>query len=1135
MFTPESRTKALYNHVVDSNFSFVIARNDEDAPVTFARHERIGTLEDATFTTAYQVSPDAANLARLAAEPAPFERPNISVPSAPLHLETKLPNGITVYGDHITVAALKQVVEAYAIWGENEGFVNIPEDQWMEIPLVEGWESKVPKSRVYHLGPKDREVVDETFDELHHKGRMEWATGHTPTCFPVFVVWKDVIKPDGKVIRKGRAVVDLRNLKKIVEHDCYPVPTQEDIIKLTNGCHYISVIDATKFYYQWRVKPAHRNRIAVISHRGQEIFNVCIMGNCNAVAYVQRQMDLHLKELAMFCRAYINDIVIASRTLDDHIQHLHMLFQKLTDLNISISPDKSYIGFPNVQLLGQRVDALGMSTVEEKLKAITSLSFPRSLKELETYLGMTGALRHYIAHFAQKSAPLQDRKARLLKGSPVKGAPRQRFAARTAYLDPTSDELDSFMQLQAEFARPKWLAHHDRERRLYMELDSSKERGHGAVVYHVKKEYDHAELKKPPPRAMMEPIMFFSRTLTPAERHYWPTELEVSSLIWVLRKIRHLVEAAPCDLLPVIYTDHSATISIAKQSSLTSSSTDRLNLRLVRASQYIQQFNLLIYHKPGKENVVADALSRLPAADMTPSSEPDLDVLYVTVEDESYALILSVVELSDGFKNRLKDAYLEDHRAKAILDMLRAPTDDPIKTVLPYKEEDGLLYSLRNADDWWLYIPYSVAQEIFRMVHDDQGHQGFDRAYAKMRGYAIYKGVSRLREYIKHCPECLINAPRTHKPYGSLQPILSPPIPYHTLTIDFILGLPVSKGGNDAILSQTDKFTKQIGLIAGKATWSAEDWAIALVDFWQRADWGVPVVIICDRDRKFLSALWTSIFQGLGVQMLYATAYHQQTDGQSERTNLTVGIMVRHWAATHPDKDWEQALPSFQATLNGSVNISTGVEPHVLMYGMKLRTPWNMLRSAFKQDFASRDDAKESLNWAMIRMKRIYDSHHKDVHFAVGNEVYLCLGDGYDIPANAIAAKKVRDKRAGPFKVLERVGKLAYRLDIPATWRIHPVISVAHLEPAPKGPDPYGRTATEPGAVLDERFPEDTDRYEVEVILDKRTRCYGRSKTPTTHYLVRWKGYTAAGDQWLHERNLVGAEELIKEFEASRA
>lgn len=166
---------------------------------------------------------------------------------------------------------------------------------------------------------------------------------------------------------------------------------------------------------------------------------------------------------------------------------------------------------------------------------------------------------------------------------------------------PSPTELDAFHHLQNLFAQPKNLVHFDHTRQLFADIDASKEFGFGVMIYHSKSD------KLPPPSTSVEPILFLSRMLTPAEARYWPTELEVACLVWSVKKIRHMIEAS--DHPTVVYTDHAASLAIARQASLTTSSTDKLNLRLVQASQYLQQFRLDVRHKAGKSHLVPDALS----------------------------------------------------------------------------------------------------------------------------------------------------------------------------------------------------------------------------------------------------------------------------------------------------------------------------------------------------------------------------------------------------------------------------------------------------------------------------------------------------------------------------------------------
>jgi hypothetical protein len=168
-----------------------------------------------------------------------------------------------------------------------------------------------------------------------------------------------------------------------------------------------------------------------------------------------------------------------------------------------------------------------------------------------------------------------------------------------------------------------------------------------------------------------------------------------------------------------------------------------------------------------------------------------------------------------------------------------------------------------------------------------------------------------------------------------------------------------------------------------------------------------------------------------------------------------------------------------------------------------------------------------------MRMKEYYDRRHQPKHFAVGDKVLLRIGRGYNIPVNDAVSRKLGQQYAGLFTVVERIGRLAYRLDLPPTWKVHPVISVQHLEPAPF-PDPFEREPPQPSPTHDPRFPQDTDRHDVARVLDVRVRRLGRYRTPVKEYLIEWLGEAREEAQWVKERDAIGAEEKIAEFEERR-
>lgn len=216
--------------------------------------------------------------------------------------------------------------------------------------------------------------------------------------------------------------------------------------------------------------------------------------------------------------------------------------------------------------------------------------------------------------------------------------------------------------------------------------------------------------------------------------------------------------------------------------------------------------------------------------------------------------------------------------------------------------KDELIYHVKER--WRLCIPPALEQEVFEQAHNLSNHGGFHRCQDRLAHNLFIRHLNKnLRTYIAHCPACQLNQTKRHMPYGSLVPISTPMIPFHTIAMDFIMGLPVTAAGNDALLTLTCKATKKNLLVPGKETWSAAQWGHVVLRELMRHDWGVPKSIISDRDPRFMSDFWKGIFQRLGTKFLTSAAYHPQTDGQSERTNQSVEIGLRFHLTSHPDDD----------------------------------------------------------------------------------------------------------------------------------------------------------------------------------------------------------------------------------------
>ena len=282
-----------------------------------------------------------------------------------------------------------------------------------------------------------------------------------------------------------------------------------------------------------------------------------------------------------------------------------------------------------------------------------------------------------------------------------------------------------------------------------------------------------------------------------------------------------------------------------------------------------------------------------------------------------------------------------------------------------------------------------------------------------------------------------------------------------------------------------------------------------------------------------MSELWKSLFEKLGVSLLFSTAYHPQTDGQSEATNQYLQTVLRFFV-NERQNDWAEYLEEAEFVINNATNSTTKSSPNEILFGFKLRDTVSALGQQILSDEATvtelsapdrrampRAQSKDAARHASYHMAHNYNRRHQPISFAVGDKVYLRLGQGYKL--QGIAKAKLGDQRTGPFKIVERIGDLAYRLELPETWKIHPVISVAQLEVY--RPDPFERAAAPPTPVV----VDGEEEHEIETII--RSAMRGRGARREKHYLVRWKDYGPEFDEWIPASGLEHAADVVQQFE----
>ena len=572
----------------------------------------------------------------------------------------------------------------------------------------------------------------------------------------------------------------------------------------------------------------------------------------NFSAYVQRQIDRLLKRFRRFARVYVNDIVIFSKTIEKHVVHLRSVFDMLQHNNIFIKFNKIFLNYSSVTLLDQKMNSFDLFINVEKLKTIIKIQFFKTLRLLKIYLNLIDYLREYVFYYVDVFKALQTRKIELLKSFFVTDNARKTFANRTRIDNFTSLKIEFFRILQSLLSQSLYLIHHDSKRQLFVDLNVSKEFDFDVVIYHVKfivnwNDKDYSSRKS------LKFILFLSRLLISVETRYWSTELKIVEIVWMLKKIKHLIESST--ISTIIYIDHEFTLDIVKQISLFTSFTNKLNFRLIRVSNYIQRFNLELRHKSDVQHIIFDAFSRLVNLNIDENKqindEKEFDALFIII----------LVEMNEVFRNRFLKNYRKNSAWKKISDFLNAQISFENSVSLSFYRENEFIFRF---DDYTIdnhafesrrfCIFQFFVDEIFDTIHDAiNDHVDFRKCYERLIFfYFIRRLFKQFRDYLRHCSNCQIYQTRRHKSYDSMQSILTSSIFFHTLIINFILNLFKFRDDFDIVMFVTCKHTKRVTCVLSKFTWSIAQWEKTLLDRLNIVDWNVLKIIIFDRDRKFM-------------------------------------------------------------------------------------------------------------------------------------------------------------------------------------------------------------------------------------------------------------------------------------------
>ncbi|KAI8480272.1 hypothetical protein Bbelb_419750 [Branchiostoma belcheri] len=845
-----------------------------------------------------------------------------------------------------------------------------------------------------------------------------------------------------------RFCVDYRKLNQATVKDAHPLPRTDVVLDALAGSAFFTTLDLTSGYWQVNIDPDDREKTAFTTGRGLYQFKVMPFGLTNAPSTFQRLMELLLAGLDwQTCLAYLDDIIVFSRTFQEHLTTLEEVFRRFRTANLKLNAKKCQFAQPRVRFLGHIVSKAGIQPDPTNTEKVRQWPTPTSTAEIRAFLGLASYYRKFIQNFAHVADPL--------------------IALTRKHVAFTWDDAcqTAFDTLRAALVAPPVLAYPDFTASLILYTDASNS-AIGAVLTQ-------------PDDSGERVISYASKTLTKQERNWSTYDRELWAVVWSIRHYRSYLAGQSFSVV----TDHKPLVGLSP-SLISNDPTGRRARWAIELSTY----DFTITYRAGKSHNNADAMSRRPttvrdinicadAVPATAATKPRPASPQTVTQAAPQPLTLPTAATGQGTAPKSLPptvAAVDDQPNQQEVNpadspltpdnLRRAQEADPdISTVLQWKRgrrgrppfnavqhrgrylkslwhqypdltvKNGILHRRWRPNSRVLFqrvAPKALVPVILRELHNGplSGHLGPAKTLRRVYIRFYWPGMTQeVKRWCRSCTKCATRATPTPSARAPMQPIQASH-PFEKVAMD-LTELPLSKKGNRYCLVVQDFFTKYTNaypLMRQDAATVAQ----VLFTHYIR-EHGVPQSLHSDQGRQFESTVMKNLYAALGIRKTRTTPYHPQCDGLVERFNRTLKEMLTKYVSESGD-DWDDHLPHVLLAYNTSVHASTGFTPFYLTHGREATLPADILmgaaptpqslsslRTAFRQ-------VRRNAQSASARQKLAYDakiSHH--VPYQAGDRVWL-----HD---PTTARQKLKPKWKGPYTVTDRLTPdgVTYRLRDP--------------------------------------------------------------------------------------------------------
>ena len=770
----------------------------------------------------------------------------------------------------------------------------------------------------YFLRNELRKIIDKN---VKH-GLMEECS--SPWAAPTLLVKK----PNGS----WRLVCDYRKLNTVTTGDAYPLPEINDCVNELSESRIFSTTDLYSGFHQIPTSNAAKQKLAVITDFGQYTWCRMPMGAKNCPAVFQRMMDKCFRQMPLSSLVvYLDDVLIHSKTITEHISKLEELFQILRSNNLQIRGNKTVIATNEVTFCGYRIKDGVKYPNTEKIKAVKELRIPQSPKSAQMIFGLLNYHRAFIKDFARKAAPIT-------KTYNSKGRFCWPKEANDALNLLKTEICDAALRLTIPCLKTS---------KFVLETDAC-DTGYAGTLFICKNKEEHGKHNS----SCLRPVEYMSCQFTPAQSRYYIQEKELYSGKEAMRKWRHYLLGRQFD-----WQIDNACLKWAH----------RIRSSKPRISQWlaeISEFDARTILKPSSQMKVTDCLSRQ-FAEINTIRISRSEITNLQENDPELKKIRNFAAIDRWPSKATEDVdYFKKHRSSII-----------------FGRAGEML--VRDSGIVKLAVPDSIKREIIKTYHDDVGHPGIEKTITDISSRYIWPSLDRdVSNFVKTCHKCQISKPNLKPKQPPLGESETPSQPFEYLAFDLIGPLPTTDNENKYAIVGLDLFTKRV--YAAPLPTKHAEFVLAEIERIVFSNPFPPKTILTDNGTEFAGL--QQFCHQYNIRHSQSPPYHPQTNGAVERMNQT---LKQRLFEVDEEETWDERLSRIVHAINCSKNAVTQSTPFQLETGFRGRNMQDQIEITAEPSQNIQDLHKSALERILMeKASRVERKQNpKFVPFSVGDLV----------------------------------------------------------------------------------------------------------------------------------------------------